>query len=229
MRQHVNPLSSFFQLPRELPSPETLFEHPYLPIHLDIGSARGNFLLSLAPLQPDWNHLGLEIRRPLVYTAEKTRKNLKIENLRFLFCNANISLKSWMLSLPKDRLQRVSIQFPDPWFKRRHKKRRVLQPSLLIGLANALQPCHKLFIQSDVFAIIQPMTSLVDLSCCFDRCEDVNGFWLEKSPFPIASEREAYVCSKGLQVYRALYTRNNQPIPKLSDLEIEHNRLNQQE
>ena len=50
MRQHVNPLSRFFQLPLELPAPQELFEHPNLPIHLDIGCARGFFLLELAAL-----------------------------------------------------------------------------------------------------------------------------------------------------------------------------------
>jgi len=68
MRQHVNPLSRFFQLPRELPAPEVLFGDPSLPIHLDIGSARGRFLLDLAAVQPHWNHLGVEIRLALWIT-----------------------------------------------------------------------------------------------------------------------------------------------------------------
>ena len=41
MRQHVNPLSRFFQLPLELPGPDQLFDDPRRPIHLDIGCARG--------------------------------------------------------------------------------------------------------------------------------------------------------------------------------------------
>ena len=69
MRQHVNPLSRFFQLPLELPEPHELFEHPSRPLHLDIGSARGKFLLSMASCKPEWNFLGVEIRRPLVITA----------------------------------------------------------------------------------------------------------------------------------------------------------------
>ena len=48
MRQHVNPLSRFFQIKKDLPSPNELFANIDLPIHLDIGSARGGFLLKLA-------------------------------------------------------------------------------------------------------------------------------------------------------------------------------------
>ena len=96
MRQHVNPLSRYFQLPLELPSPENLFANSKLPIHLDIGSARGKFLLSMASLKPGFNHLGVEIRKPLVIAAERERVTLGLENLKFVFCNANISLENWL-------------------------------------------------------------------------------------------------------------------------------------
>ena len=128
LRQHVNPLSRSFQLPLRLPPPNDLFAHPEHPIHLDIGCARGRCILGLADRHPDWNHIGVEIRRPLVIPADREALESPHGNVRVLFCNANISLEGWMETLPKDRLQRVSIQFPDPWFKRRHRKRRVLQP-----------------------------------------------------------------------------------------------------
>ena len=53
MRQHVNPLSRFFQLPLQLSSPGELFDHPEQPIHLDIGGARGRCILRLAELNPE--------------------------------------------------------------------------------------------------------------------------------------------------------------------------------
>ena len=74
MRQHVNPLSQFFQLPLSLPSKNILFEKSHYPIHLDIGSAKGEFLIELATKYPDWNFVGLEIREPLVSLCEKKRR-----------------------------------------------------------------------------------------------------------------------------------------------------------
>jgi tRNA (guanine-N7-)-methyltransferase len=123
VRQHVNPLSRFFQLPLELPAPADLFADPSQPIHLDIGCARGRFLLALAPERPGVNHLGVEIRRALVQAAEADRQAQALENLRFLFCNANVSLQAWLAALPAGQLELVSIQFPDPWFKKKHHKR----------------------------------------------------------------------------------------------------------
>ena len=205
MRQHVNPLSRFFQLPLQLPAPSQLFERPEQPIHLDIGCARGRCLLGLAEQQPSWNHLGVEIRRPLVQSADRDAQASEHGNVRVLFCNANISLEGWMDALPKDRLQRVSIQFPDPWFKRRHRKRRVLQPPLLLAIAAAMEPGRELFLQSDVPEVIEPMVALTELSGCFERPAEDARPWRLENPLPVPTERERYVMEQTLPVYRVLY------------------------
>lgn len=219
MRQHVNPLSRFFQLPLQLPSPAELFVHPDQPIHLDIGCARGRCILGLAELNPAWNHLGVEIRRPLVTSADRDAVASGNGNVRVLFCNANISLESWLAALPDDRLQRVSVQFPDPWFKRRHRKRRVLQPALLLAIAAALQPGRELFLQSDVLAVIEPMVALTELSGCFNRPESDARPWRADNPLAVPTEREQYVLEKNLPVYRVLYQRNGHPLPDAEELE----------
>ena len=219
MRQHVNPLSRFFQLPLQLPSPAELFVHPDQPIHLDIGCARGRCILGLAELNPAWNHLGVEIRRPLVTSADRDAVASGNGNVRVLFCNANISLESWLAALPDDRLQRVSVQFPDPWFKRRHRKRRVLQPALLLAIAAALQPGRELFLQSDVLAVIEPMVALTELSGCFNRPESDARPWRADNPLAVPTEREQYVLDKNLPVYRVLYQRNGLPLPDAEALE----------
>jgi tRNA (guanine-N7-)-methyltransferase len=219
LRQHVNPLSRFFQLPLQLPSPAELFVHPDQPIHLDIGCARGRCILGLAELNPAWNHLGVEIRRPLVTSADRDAVASGNGNVRVLFCNANISLESWLAALPDDRLQRVSVQFPDPWFKRRHRKRRVLQPALLLAIAAALQPGRELFLQSDVLAVIEPMVALTELSGCFNRPESDARPWRDDNPLAVPTEREQYVLDKNLPVYRVLYQRNAHPLPDAEALE----------
>jgi len=219
VRQHVNPLSRFFQLPLALPEPTELFSNAALPIHLDIGCARGRFLLALAQQHTDVNYLGVEIRRPLVKAAEADRQALGLGNLHYLFCNANISLEAWLGSLPPGQLDLVSIQFPDPWFKKKHHKRRVLQPALLRAIAGALQPGKHFFIQSDVLAVIEPMVAVSEASGCFNRPEDDALPWRAGNPLPVPTERETYVLDQGLPVYRVLYERNNAPLPSLEELE----------
>lgn len=219
VRQHVNPLSRYHQLPRPLPPPEQLFADPALPLHLDIGCARGRCLLELARQRPQTNHLGLEIRRPLVEAAEADRRAEGFGNLHYLFCNANVSLQAWLAQLPPGQLELVSIQFPDPWFKKKHHKRRVLQPALLLSLAAALAPGRQLFLQSDVPAVIEPMVRLVELSGCFERPAEDARPWRAANPLPVPTERESYVLDQGLPVYRVLYRRNAAPPPAVEALE----------
>ena len=219
MRQHVNPLSRFFQLPLQLPPPSDLFEKPLQPIHLDIGCARARCLLGLAQCHPHWNHLGVEIRRPLVISADRDALASGLGNVRVLFCNANISLEGWMAALPPDQMQRVSIQFPDPWFKRRHRKRRVLQPALLLAIAAALQPGREFFIQSDVLEVITPMVTLTELCGCFNRPAADARPWRVDNPLSVPTERERFTSEQELPVYRVLYQRNQEELPELAELE----------
>ena len=209
MRQHVNPLSQFFQLPLSLPNKSILFRNSDYPIHLDIGSAKGEFLIELASKYPKWNFLGLEIRESLVSSSERKREKLELENLKFLFCNVNVSLDEWLLDLDHDQLKRVSIQFPDPWFKRKHFKRRVLKTRLLNSIARCMCRDGEFFIQSDIFKLIESMTNVVDNSRYFDR-KVVNGIkWLDKNPYDVTTDRENFVIKKNLPIYRAMYIRNS--------------------
>jgi len=209
VRQHVNPLSQFFQLPLSLPSKSILFRDSHSPIHLDIGSARGEFLIELALKYPNWNFLGLEIREPLVKLSETKRKKSELENLKFLFCNVNVSLDEWLSDLDSDQLRRVSIQFPDPWFKRKHFKRRVLRKSLLNSIARYISSDGELFIQSDILKLIESMVDVIDESNYFYR-KKLDGLkWLNKNPYDSFTNRELFVIKQKLPIYRAMYIRNS--------------------
>ena len=218
VRQHVNPLSRYHQLPRPLPPPAELFANPHLPLYLDIGAARGRFLLAMAELQSGRNHLGLEIRQPLVDLAEADRQAAGLTNLHFLFANVNVSLPPWLADLAPGRLQLVTLQFPDPWFKQKHHKRRVLQPALLHALAAALPEGGELFLQSDVPAVIDPQVALVEASGAFERPAGSPFPWLAANPLPVPTERERHVMAQGLPVYRVLYRRSAAPLPPLEQL-----------
>ena len=209
MRQHVNPLSQFFQLPLSLPSKNILFEKSHYPIHLDIGSAKGEFLIELATKYPDWNFLGLEIREPLVSLCEKKRRKLELTNLKFLFCNVNVSLDEWLSDLDFGQLKRVSIQFPDPWFKRKHFKRRVLNTNILNSIAKAMSKDGEIFIQSDILKLIEYMTNTIDENRYFTRKNLGDLRSIDKNPYNVMTDREIFSLKKNLLIYRVMYIRNS--------------------
>jgi tRNA (guanine-N7-)-methyltransferase len=205
VRQHVNPLSQKYQTPANPIEWEKVYVQPNQPLHLDIGSARGRFLLSMAKIEPHWNFLGLEIREPLVIDANKWRNELGLTNLHYLFCNVNNSLRSLLSSLPQGSLQRVTIQFPDPWFKNRHAKRRIVQPELVAELAEFLVYGGIVLLQSDIEFVAVEMCDRFAESPAFQRLGTRE--WLAQNPLPVATEREISTMNKGEPVYRAVFER----------------------
>jgi tRNA (guanine-N7-)-methyltransferase len=205
VRQHVNPLSQKYQEPIAPPDWEKVYADITRPFHLDIGCGRGYFLLEMAQQQPDWNFLGLEIREPLVQQANEWQSELGLTNLHYIFCNVNQALPQLFASMPAMQLQCITIQFPDPWFKKRHQKRRVVQPEMIEVLAKQLVPSGTVFLQSDVEAVAIEMSDRVQAHPAFIKghCER----WLSTNPFPVSTERERSTLDRGGQVYRTLFIR----------------------
>lgn len=203
VRQHVNPLANKYQTAIALPDWDKIYALPQ-PLHLDIGCGRGRFLLSMAQLEPSWNFLGLEIREPLVQEANNWQDESGLTNLHYLFCNVNKSLSSILSSLPPNTLQRVTIQFPDPWFKNRHNKRRVVQPELIVELARYMQTGGVVFLQSDIEVVAREMCDRFAANPAFQR---QNQEWLAENPLPIATEREKSTITRGEPVYRAVFVK----------------------
>jgi tRNA (guanine-N7-)-methyltransferase len=215
VRQHVNPLSSKFQTPTASPEWEKIYIQQNLPLHLDIGCARGRFVLKMAQVEPNWNFLGLEIREPLVVEANRIRDEMELTNLHYMFANVNNSLVSLLSTLPVGMLQKVTIQFPDPWFKNRHAKRRVVQPELVTELANYLTVGGVVFLQSDIEFVAVEMCDRFQENPAFEKIGTTT--WLAKNPLPVPTEREIATQNKGEPVYRALFRKLESEIPDFSD------------
>lgn len=204
VRQHVNPLSKKYQTPISPPDWDKIYATVTQPLHLDLGCGKGRFLLSMAQLEPNWNFLGLEIREPLVQEANNWRHELGFTNLHYLFCNVNNSLPLILSSLPAEVLQRVTIQFPDPWFKNRHNKRRVVQPELVAELAKYMPVGGIVFLQSDVEAVAMEMRDRFASHPAFQRQGER---WLAQNPLPVPTERERSTLSRGEPVYRTVFVK----------------------
>ena len=147
-RNHVNPLGRQFLQPPAFDM-TTLFPDPSKELVLDIGCAQGRFGLLQAKEQPEFNHMGLEIRGPHVDRANVWAKELGLTNLKYVVGSANQHMHFIGSSYP-GKLRMVAVQFPDPHFKRKHHKRRVINTAFLLALAQVLPKDSVLFLQSDV-------------------------------------------------------------------------------
>ena len=202
VHQHVNPLAKYFrELPIEPLELETVYESPMLPLHLDIGCARGRFILELARIDKGTNFLGVEIREPLVDDANAIRDEERLTNLHYEFCNASFDLGVLLSRLPEGTLRTVSIQFPDPWFKKRHAKRRMVKDPLVETIARHLSEDGVVVLQTDIDFVLEEMLEK------FERSERFEAFETDVSPFAVKTERELAVENRSLPVYRYLLKR----------------------
>lgn len=202
VHQHVNPLAKYFrELPIEPLDPDEVFDDPGLPLHLDVGCARGRFILEMARIEKGWNFLGVEIREPLVDDANKIRDEERLGNLHYEFCNATIDLDELLKEIPEGILKAVSIQFPDPWFKKRHAKRRMVKGSMVETIVRHLAEDGSILLQTDVDFIAEEMLEE------FLRTGEFEMEQLDENPLAVKTERETAVENKQMPVYRYLLWR----------------------
>jgi tRNA (guanine-N7-)-methyltransferase len=114
--------------------PEKLFARR-APCTLEIGFGDGEALLHLARMQPDRDFIGIEVHRPGVGHLLLRLEALSLNNVRILCADAVAVLNRGLVDNCLDRIQ---IFFPDPWPKKRHHKRRLLQPDFVALLARKL-------------------------------------------------------------------------------------------
>jgi tRNA G46 methylase TrmB len=142
IRTHANPLQ--VPEPAPLPGPPEWWQHG--PVVLEVGFGRGDVLLGLARAHPEATVLGLEIRRALIEHVEARARRLALGNLVARLADATRHLD---LLLPRESVTATLVLFPDPWRKRRHRKRLVLTPRFLEVLHGRLRPGGTLDVQTD--------------------------------------------------------------------------------
>ena len=208
MRQHVNPLNRYFKEIERIPTLNEMFGDPKLPIHLDIGCAAGEFLFELALVNTSRNYLGIEIREKLVKNAKLKVGEREIKNLYFLFGNANNILNDVQSKLIIKNVKSISFNFPDPWFKKRHYKRRVIQPELINILANSLQTGSLIFLKTDVKDLFDYMDCTISSNFNFKKI-DIKDFNYSESfnPNKVKTNREKYVIVNQLDIFERIYLK----------------------
>ena len=208
MRQHVNPLSKNYNEVEKIPSLIEMFDDSNLNLHLDIGCAAGEFLFDLALENTNWNYLGIEIRERLVNTAKLKVREKEIKNLYFVFGNANNILNDFHSKFLINKLKSISFNFPDPWFKKRHHKRRVIQPEFINILSNFMQEGSIIYIKTDVKDLFEHMDCTILSDSNFEKIEKKDFNYSESfNPNKVQTNREKYVLVNQLDIFERIYIK----------------------
>ena len=123
------------------PGPKMLDLHSLFgrqaPCYLEIGFGDGRSLAEMAAAEPGADFLGIEVHRPGVGSLLQQVEQLSLTNVRVICADVVEVLKAM---LPDASLDKVFLFFPDPWHKKRHHKRRLVQPDFVALLRKKLKP-----------------------------------------------------------------------------------------
>jgi tRNA (guanine-N7-)-methyltransferase len=176
-------------------------------LELEIGPGRGGFIVERLAAHPDVCIIGLEIRLKWASLVDERVRGLGFQGRGRVFA------EDIRLALPRfsrGSLARVFIHFPDPWWKKRHAKRRLAQSDVMDHLVEALAPGGELFVQTDVWDTARAYREVVELRQEFEPHGDAPGSpLLAENPYGARSPRERRVMADGMPVVRLRYRRRS--------------------
>jgi tRNA (guanine-N7-)-methyltransferase len=117
------------------------------PVELEVGSGKGLFVQNAATQNPGHNFVGLELSRKYAAKAVERVAKRRLPNVRIWQGDAKLFLARFV---PASSLRAVHVYFPDPWWKARHKKRRVFGESLVADIERTITPGGDLWVATDV-------------------------------------------------------------------------------
>jgi tRNA (guanine-N7-)-methyltransferase len=175
-------------------------------VEVEIGPGRGWFLVERAEVEPRAALVGLEIRRKWAAVVDRRL------SARGLSARARVFAEDARAALarmgPASAVSRVFVNFPDPWWKKRHQKRAVVQSPFLDDISRLLAPDGELFVQTDVEDRAAAYEGLVGIDPRFAPAGDAHGSArLAENPYGARSPRERRALADGLPVHRMRWRR----------------------
>lgn len=152
------------------------------PVELELGAGDGSFALQYAARRPDRNLLAVERLLGRLRKIERKAPRLGLTNIRGLRIEATYLL-DWMI--PTGSLDAIHVYFPDPWPKKRHLRRRLINEAFAILAARALAPGGRMFCRTDDEEYFQQMTTVFDAAAGFVRDTEPEGLLEVKTDFEV--------------------------------------------
>jgi tRNA (guanine-N7-)-methyltransferase len=173
------------------------------PITLEIGFGNGTALAALAEGAPERDFVGIEVHRPGVGHLLRLLESKGLTNVRLLCQDAVVVLRD---CIPAGALAEVLLWFPDPWPKKRHHKRRLVQPEFVRLLHRCLTPGGRLHLATDWADYAQHMLRALDADGGYENAEGVGRFSSHRASRP-PTKFEQRGQRLGHEVFDLIYTR----------------------
>ena len=174
------------------------------PVTLEIGFGNGASLAQMAAQDPASDFIGIEVHRPGVGRLLMELERRKVGNVR-VFCHDAVDVLEQ--SIPDAALDRVLLFFPDPWPKKKHHKRRIVQPAFVALIARKLKTGGLFHMATDWEPYAEHMLEVMQASPAFVNCEGGNGRYAARPDYRPVTKFERRGQRLGHGVWDLLYRR----------------------
>lgn len=175
------------------------------PRTLEIGFGNGENLAELAARHPERDYLGVEVHDPGVGHLLLRMEREGLSNIRIARHDAVEVVSHWLLP---GSIEETLILFPDPWPKKRHHKRRLVQAAFLECLARVMAPGARLHLATDWAPYAEQMLAVCEASPWFDAAAEGGGFQARPATRPV-TKFEHRGLKLGHEVFDLLYRRGH--------------------
>ena len=175
------------------------------PIHIEVGMGKGRFLMDMAKLHPEINYIGIEMYDSVLLRALQKREKLeeageKLDNLKFMCVDARLLPEIF----EKGEIQRIYLNFSDPWPKKRYAKRRLSSATFLDQYKRILSFNGEIQMKTDNSALFE--YSLIEFqNAGFKMVEISVDYRREKHDEDAITEYEQKFISLGQPIYRCVW------------------------
>lgn len=183
------------------------------PVEIEVGMGKGLFLLNSAMARPETNFFGIEIVRKYQLYATTRFAIRHLPNVKTVCADARWVFRQFV---PAGSVAAVHVYFPDPWWKARHKKRRVFTPGFAADAARIIRAGGRLLIATDVEEYFGVMAGIARAMPAF--CEahsETSVATPEGAGFQTNFERKAR--QTGTPIWRAEFERTSGPVTEVAD------------
>jgi len=171
-------------------------------VELEIGPGRGWFMVERLDAVPDLSMIGFEIKRKWATVVDERLRRRGLGDRGRVFAE---DARHALQRLAPATVAVVHVNFPDPWWKKRHRKRLVVTPELVAEVARVLRPGGELFVQTDVAERADAYERIIDVSVRFVPC--AARARVDDHPYLARSPRERRAIEDGIPVFRLRYRR----------------------
>jgi tRNA (guanine-N7-)-methyltransferase len=163
------------------------------PVEVDLGCGKGRFLLAHAAAHPGIDFMGTDIQVGRLQKIRRRAESAGLTNIRLLHADTAYTLE---YLLPRESVSRFYLYFPDPWPKRKHHRRRIVQPAFMALVHRTLQRDGEFHIATDHEDYFRHIHKIVSVDPRFTRIEPFEPSDDEKTDF------EVLFTANGMKTYR---------------------------